>query len=474
MTQMRLCRFCGVLSEVLHRVQMLHKESCHLRCGHHVIYNAAPMQPEGGSMIGSTPYQRHCAVCDASFTSYNSAEDAYAKVCYPCRHEQKVNTTKDAEELIDVLDHYTHAERHKFKTDLWKERDAKDKTQRRSLLQHAPPPVDQEKVAAAIRGMIQYGVLAHNLATIDQPTAYVIAKNGLFHVSHSDIADIVSVPKEVAGVDVEMHAGMTLKIPHIPFALLSQIIAFFRAVEKKSGSEALVQVWWHCQEQRHELHVPDQHVSGGSVQHRSTFDQEQARTAEGAAVWVHVMDIHSHNTMSAFWSSVDDADERKAPEGRMFGVVGKLTQTIPEWKWRIRTRDGFLELQLGDIFEIDPKAIVEFNVSWSVILSSLSTDTGNKDGQLLLRCPVDIFKDATFPEAWMGQLSGHHHGKGHGSVGHGSHGYGGLESSAPIPSYIYIKSADGKKLEEYQMEDGVPTPTGKHMEIVKGGRYGVN
>ena len=37
------------------------------------------------------------------------------------------------------------------------------------------------------------------------------------------------------------------------------------------------------------------------------------------------MDIHSHNTMGAFWSGTDNADEK---ETRLFGVLGKITSIL--------------------------------------------------------------------------------------------------------------------------------------------------
>ena len=475
------CKFCQKHSLVVSRLQMHLKEIIVLECSHRMVLDND--QHEGGGQVGltNTGTRRDCPLCTDAYTTF--CNDAYGKLCLECRDEQKIKTDKDADELLEVIALYKPGELAEIQQQIQQARTVNRQHKhgndngKRQL--PAAPPVDAEKVAAAIRGMIEYGVLAHEMEKITQPTAYVIAKNGLFHVSHSDIADIVSVPKEVVGVSVELRAGVTLKIPRVPFELLAQVVAFFKMVEKLSGAEALVQVWWQCQEQRYELHVPEQSVSGGGVQHRSVFDQEQARTAAGEAIWLHVMDIHSHNTMGAFWSSVDDGDERKAPEGRMFGVIGKIRQHMPECKWRIRTREGFMELRLDDIFVVDRKAEVAFNVSWDVILSSLQSYSGHKDGDLLLRCPVEPFAGATFPEEWMTRVSGRmrqQHMSDHGGGGwrgqtHQQHGLGFSERTT-LPSYIYIKSQDGTKLDEYEMEGSVPMPTGKSLDLIKGGHDG--
>lgn len=471
----RRCIVCLLYSNVLTRTVLISKEFVTLECGHRLTYDIDPAlrRPEGDSVYsspGGTDYD--CPLCGDHYTTFS--RDDSGKICLDCRREQSAHSAKDVNELLGVLVNYTPEDLTKTRLQIKQARAASvtpsgGHVQQASVALAKAPPVDPEKVAGAVRSMTAYGVLAHDLDRVDKPTAYVIAKNGLFHVSHSDLVDIISIPKEVAGVNIALKEGVHLKVPKVPFALLSQTVAFFKAVEKKSGAEALVQIWWNTQEKRHEIHCPDQTVSGGSVNHRSTFDQEQARTPEGDAIWLHMMDIHSHNTMSAFWSGTDNGDEMKAPEGRMFGVIGKIKQSIPDWKWRIRTRDGFLDLQIDDLFAVDLQAKVPFTVTWDVIIGSLrdmvkDPKTATTDGSLMLRCPVDPFADATFPEEWMNMLSGRVHSTGPQQVGGAAYSTG----RTPIASFIYIRSADGKQLDEFELNEGKPTPTGKSIQIIRG------
>ena len=61
----------------------------------------------------------------------------------------------------------------------------------------------------------------------------------------------------------------------------------------------------------------------------------------------YVMDIHSHNTMPAFFSSIDNADEKA---NRVYGVVGGFGG-VPEMKLRAATGGKFVSIALPDVFE---------------------------------------------------------------------------------------------------------------------------
>lgn len=470
---MRMCRHCMRESQVVSRTELYRKEYCSLMCGHQMIFDIETSSPRQGEQMAltSTGIERDCHLCGMHYRTFS--DDAYGEFCHDCRSEQSIKTVADAEELKMIVLAYEPDKLKKAREDILAARPEHRKPRSGQIMAVDKPKVDMNRVAEAIRSMISYGVLAHDIDKLDKPTGFVIAKNGLFQVSHSDIADIISIPKEVAGVTVELKEGIKLKVPKVPYNMLAQTVAFFKAVQKKSGAEALVQIWWNTQEKAYTIHCPDQSVSGASVNHRSTFDQDQARVeGTGEAIWLHVMDIHSHNTMSAFWSGTDDGDERKAPEGRMFGVIGKVTQPIPEWKWRIRTRDGFMELGVADIFDVDLEKKVNFNVSWKVIMDCLTSkdSLGFKDGLLSLKCPVDPFESATFPEEWMSKLSGHRQTGSHtGTV------YGGNSSTqrayTPVPAYIFIANKEGTALDEYLVEDGTPKPTGKSIALIKGGTH---
>ena len=65
--------------------------------------------------------------------------------------------------------------------------------------------------------------------------------------------------------------------------------------------------------------------------------------------YIHYMDIHSHNTMNAFFSKVDDKDEKAT---RLYTVIGKLNEHNPEIKTRISNGGKFLNIDPAQVFEI--------------------------------------------------------------------------------------------------------------------------
>ena len=413
-------------------------------------------EERGMGMHYSRGVTQTCFVCEGSFTSFS--RDVWGDFCTLCRADFGILSNTNAKEVRGCLEGHTIAERKAMRDEARKEDSVKRGTPTQALVH-----VDAEKVAAAARTQIQYGLL-HG---IDAPprisTAYVIAKNGLLEVRHTDIADFVGIPKEVIGLTQELATGIRMNLPRIPFEMLNQTVAFFRETcrRAKGSSEAIVQIFWNTQEKAYQVHVPEQHVSGGSVKHTGHFDQEVARTPDtGEAIWLHVMDIHSHgSTMGAFWSSTDDHDEQQAPAGRMFGVIGQAMRPFPDWKWRIRTHAGFHVLSVTDIFDVAAEAQVPFTVGWSVLLEAATAADGvTKEGLIKLDCPVDPFKDATCPEEWHQQVkSAHAHTH--------THMWGMRTGKCDTESYIYISTQDRTALKEYTHGPNGITETGKVIPL---------
>lgn len=413
------------------------------------------------------PRKVTCAGCEKVYETYLSAEYAITHFCFDCRAAWDINTDKEAEALLAELDLMPVSQR----------ASAKGKKGRKVKVDVSAPKVDKEKIAEALRASIQYGLTTPLAADVlTQPTSYVIARNGLFEVRHTDILDIAFQPKEVIGLTQELTAGIKLNLPKMPYEFLAQTVAFFRGAcaDRKGSVEAYVQVWYSYADKTYTMHVPLQDVSGGSVRHRGEFDQANTRDAEGRAVYVHVCDIHSHgSSMGGFWSGTDDADEKKAPEGRIFGVIGKVNDAMPDWKWRVRTREGFIDITPDQVFEM-PADPIPFSVSWDVVLAVMAGKDGRDDkGRIRLMCPVDPFKEATFPAEWLKQLDvprhhAHQHGgaAGYGFPFQGGNGAGSGTTSAPFRSYIYIPDTDNTVLEEHEvMVNNEVKATGKKVAM---------
>ncbi len=176
---------------------------------------------------------------------------------------------------------------------------------------------------------------------LKKPITYVAASNGLFEVRQNAIGVF---SRKVDGVpDMgEVAEGFRWGLPKIPWALFEQAVAFFKAVMKRhGGAEAYIQLFFDKTEGTYFAHVPKQYVSGGHV----SFD----RDVELEAKHILVMEAHSHNTMSAFFSGTDNADEQA---DRLFMVMGKLDERAPQVLVRCAMGGQHVPLTIEETFEV--------------------------------------------------------------------------------------------------------------------------
>ena len=149
----------------------------------------------------------------------------------------------------------------------------------------------------------------------------------------------------VAGCELlsEVRAGFTPALPRIPAERMTQVLAFFRHfVQNGTENEALLNVYWDKENQEFIVDAPEQVVSKVSVNTKLSEKFSSER-------YIHYMDIHSHNTMRAFFSQVDDRDEKAT---RLYTVVGRLDRCIPEVRTRISNGGKFLEIDPAEVFEV--------------------------------------------------------------------------------------------------------------------------
>jgi len=121
----------------------------------------------------------------------------------------------------------------------------------------------------------------------------------------------------VVGSDMlsDVRAGFFPALPLIPVDLMFQIISFFRYyMSLGSEKEALVNIYWDKVNPGYFVDVPKQVVTKASVNSEISDDLTDDR-------YIHFMDIHSHNSMRAFFSHIDDRDERAT---RLYTVIGHL------------------------------------------------------------------------------------------------------------------------------------------------------
>ncbi len=174
-----------------------------------------------------------------------------------------------------------------------------------------------------------------------KPINYVMAQNGCFEIRDTSIGRATVRTEECPGLQTRLTENVELSIPPIPGALLTTILDFFRAVyREKQQAEAFLQIFLNQEDGTYFLYCPPQQVSGALVRF--------VRNPELESQHLLVMDIHSHNSMPAFFSGIDDDDEK---EDRLYGVIGCVHQSIPHLEFRMGVAGRFIPLDGRDLFD---------------------------------------------------------------------------------------------------------------------------
>ena len=163
---------------------------------------------------------------------------------------------------------------------------------------------------------------------------YELRKNelGEFIAPKDSVIDLGSV-----------RAGFTPALPLVPMELLAQIISFFRCyMTGPEEFEALAHILWDKQEQEFVVRIPEQTVT------KAHIDAKLNRDDLPEERYLHYIDIHSHNSMEAKFSPVDDEDERAT---RIYIVVGRLDKFFPDITVRMSCGGTYLTLPPGCVLE---------------------------------------------------------------------------------------------------------------------------
>lgn len=150
---------------------------------------------------------------------------------------------------------------------------------------------------------------------------YVVAQNGLFiRAEDSRIeACVLITPARLNGL-AQVAPYARLKVDRVPGVWLHSVL---RSARRAMPNEAMYQFIWDGAQNNAVTHTW-RCVMPGQIQSPTAlrFDDD------GQAV----VDLHSHNSMPAFFSDMDDADEGGL---RFYAVVGKIDTAQPEIRVRV-------------------------------------------------------------------------------------------------------------------------------------------
>ena len=183
-------------------------------------------------------------------------------------------------------------------------------------------------------------------------TAIVMAKNGIFEIIRSrfGIFHIKSNNVDLPARQLkEFNFEDKWFIPKPDYSLLEKLWKMNRYVmQTNNGAEFYASLFWNTEKQEYEIVVPEQTVSGASVH----FEEPQDTDTKFL-----VIDHHSHNTMSAFFSGTDDNNDYA--RFKISLVMGKISSAGFETKQRVVINGLFRDVALKDIFDNVPSDELE-------------------------------------------------------------------------------------------------------------------
>ncbi len=167
------------------------------------------------------------------------------------------------------------------------------------------------------------------------PVFRLLGDAGVYEVRKSGVGTVVAkVPS-----DRKVLEGFYPAVPKAPASLLSKVVRVFK---ERPDREAVVNVVYDRHEGKHHLVWNEQRgASAGSVTYDPLPETDRL---------VPYVEIHSHNTMPAFFSETDDYSEVRTG---LYGVIGRVDRERPEAVFRFSCGGIFEPLWAGKIFH-DP------------------------------------------------------------------------------------------------------------------------
>ena len=210
----------------------------------------------------------------------------------------------------------------------------------------SPDCLVKPRVTAQSKGIAGYkGVFSSLEEARASDKAICLLPSGdgrVYELRKNEMGEFIA-PKDNVVEFQKIRAGFTPALPLIPQSLLQQIISFFRCYMNETAEfEALAHILWDRVENRFVVHVPPQEVSKARV------NADLSRDELPEERYLHYADIHSHNSMAAKFSPVDDQDERAT---RIYIVLGKLDRFFPQITVRMSCGGTYCELDPALVFE---------------------------------------------------------------------------------------------------------------------------
>ncbi|PLR70476.1 hypothetical protein [Bacillus sp. UMB0728] len=187
--------------------------------------------------------------------------------------------------------------------------------------------------------------------------SYIASSDGsIYEAWESQIGKMIAKSPSIPTLD-DIQEGFQFRLPKIPGEMFSQIYSFFKAYCDRLDTEVMLQIFFDTESGNYFLECPVQYVSKVKVD--AVLSQDLL--GRNSLRYIQVAQIHSHNSMSAYFSSTDDADEKAF---MIYGVFGLLNTERPQCKFRVKANNTAITIPLDTIFQDITLRIVPFPLEW--------------------------------------------------------------------------------------------------------------
>ena len=171
----------------------------------------------------------------------------------------------------------------------------------------------------ALSGIKELCLTKAEAAQTNKPIVLLPSKDGRVYEQRRNEIGCFTAPAENVREFEDIRAEFKMALPKIPAHIFSKIMGFFKSISDELHYEVLVHILYDTEEKEYIIKVPKQRISHAAV--NSEADEPYPER------YIHVMDIHSHNTMPAVFSETDNDDEK---ETRLYAVAADLTEPFPK------------------------------------------------------------------------------------------------------------------------------------------------
>ena len=231
---------------------------------------------------------------------------------------------------------------------------------------------------------------------------YIICKEGVYLKKRLGVMESIAPVKNIS-ILKSIQAMAKMHIRKIPATKAQQVINFFKEVYKEYYGEAIVLLFYNQKTKQHKIICPKQEVSGGGA------DYNKAIVVEG---WDMIGTIHSHASMSAFHSGIDDKDEESFDGlhitfGNMKDDDISVSASIVANGFRVIVdpRDYINQMELT--VDIDEEEKIPYATTWKWDVKAKKMVQIETAGKFYTRRKFDqryqvrLSKDPKFDPKWM-------------------------------------------------------------------------